>query len=679
MAYQGINTGTTQNDGTGDSLLVGGVKINDNFEELYNLLGDGINLPVGIVEEVTAGSNVSISTSYGSVEISVDEITNIDITATSMVVSGVSTLGVVTGATYYGDGSNLTGIANTENVSTNTLVVSGVSTLGVVTGATYYGDGSNLTGIVGGGGTANVSTNTLVVSGVSTLGVVTGATYYGDGSNLTGIANTANVSTNTLVVSGVSTLGIVTGATYYGDGSNLTGIVGSGGTANVSTNTLVVSGVSTLGIVTGATYYGDGSNLTGIIASGVGLTVQDGGVSRGTASIINFDSNLTVTNVSGGIATVTASAGSGSTANISADSLVVTGVSTLGIVTGATYYGDGSNLTGISGGSDSPWASDSVGIYTSKNLAVGGALTASSDYAVSAEGSARFFQIGTGNDLVLTGTGGNDGTYLFNSSRVGFVTESGFTVYFNIGVSAGGTSYSLYDEDGSVGHFIAYNIDDAQWYIYIGAGSTTGALSAGQFSAGYSSSTSDSETNDGQERPASSANISYPGSEIDDNTLVTISSDTGSISAASSITASTFYGDGSNLTGSNTLQSRTTVSGSTTSIENNGIGNTEITGFKSYALMKVGLSTAGWLRIYTDSASRLADVSRSVGEDPTPGSGVITEVVTTGISTTQIISPFVTGGNLDEPVNDTIYVAITNQSGTTQSINTNLTILKLED
>ena len=112
----------------------------------------------------------------------------------------------------------------------------------------------------------------------------------------------------------------------------------------------------------------------------------------------------------------------------------------------------------------------------------------------------------------------------------------------------------------------------------------------------------------------------------------------GSISAASSITASTFYGDGSNLTGSNTLQSRTTVSGSTTSIENNGIGNTEITGFKSYALMKVGLSTAGWLRIYTDSASRLADVSRSVGEDPTPGSGVITEVVTTGISTTQIIS-----------------------------------------
>ncbi len=126
------------------------------------------------------------------------------------------------------------------------------------------------------------------------------------------------------------------------------------------------------------------------------------------------------------------------------------------------------------------------------------------------------------------------------------------------------------------------------------------------------------------------------------------------------------------------LQSRTTVSGTTASLANNGIGNTNITGFKSYALMKVGLSTAGWLRIYTDSASRVADASRSIGIDPLPGSGVIAEVVTTGISTTQIISPFVMGGNLDDPADTTIYAAITNLSGSTQSITANLTILQLE-
>lgn len=126
------------------------------------------------------------------------------------------------------------------------------------------------------------------------------------------------------------------------------------------------------------------------------------------------------------------------------------------------------------------------------------------------------------------------------------------------------------------------------------------------------------------------------------------------------------------------LQQRTIVSGSTTSIVNNGIGNTNITGFKSYALMKVGLSTAGWLRLYTDSASRAADASRSQGIDPTPGSGVIVEVITTGLSTSQIISPFVMGGNLNDPADTTIYAAIKNLSGSTQSIAVNLTILQLE-
>ena len=132
------------------------------------------------------------------------------------------------------------------------------------------------------------------------------------------------------------------------------------------------------------------------------------------------------------------------------------------------------------------------------------------------------------------------------------------------------------------------------------------------------------------------------------------------------------------FSGSNTLKSRTIVSGATTSIVNNGIGNTDITGFKSYSLMKVGLSTAGWLRLYTDSASRSIDASRSIGIDPMPGSGVIAEVITTGISTTQIITPFVMGGNLDEPTSTTIYAAITNLSGVTTSISVNLTILQLE-
>jgi hypothetical protein len=145
----------------------------------------------------------------------------------------------------------------------------------------------------------------------------------------------------------------------------------------------------------------------------------------------------------------------------------------------------------------------------------------------------------------------------------------------------------------------------------------------------------------------------------------------GDATFAGIVTATSFQGDGSLLT-------RTLVTGSTSSITNNQIGNIDINGFKSYALMKVGITTAGWIRLYTDSTSRSNDVGRSVGIDPTPGSGVIAEVVTTGISTTKIISPFVMGGNMNDPVNTTIYASITNLSGTTQTITAYLTILKLE-
>ena len=147
---------------------------------------------------------------------------------------------------------------------------------------------------------------------------------------------------------------------------------------------------------------------------------------------------------------------------------------------------------------------------------------------------------------------------------------------------------------------------------------------------------------------------------------------------ASSDITSTGVVTATSFDGSNVLKSRTTVTGSTPSIANNGIGNTDITGFKSYGLIQVGLSTAGWLRIYTDNAARANDVNRSVGEDPTPGDGVIADIVTTGVSTTKNITPFTFGGNLDNPVSDKIYVAVTNQSGTTQAISVNLTILKLE-
>jgi hypothetical protein len=69
MAKLGISTGTAPNDGSGDNLLAGAVKINSNFSEIYTLFGDGTQLnsiggPLGA--STTAGihtlKNVGIGT-----------------------------------------------------------------------------------------------------------------------------------------------------------------------------------------------------------------------------------------------------------------------------------------------------------------------------------------------------------------------------------------------------------------------------------------------------------------------------------------------------------------------------------------------------------------------------------------------------------------------------------------
>ena len=47
MALLGISTGTTPNDGTGDSLIVGADKVNKNFQEIYNAIGNGTTIFAG--------------------------------------------------------------------------------------------------------------------------------------------------------------------------------------------------------------------------------------------------------------------------------------------------------------------------------------------------------------------------------------------------------------------------------------------------------------------------------------------------------------------------------------------------------------------------------------------------------------------------------------------------------
>ena len=81
MAKQGINTGTSPNDGTGDTLLAGTLKINDNFNEIYDVFGDGSNLVSFVSFASTAGysTNCGIATTSTYATIAGIVTNNIDI------------------------------------------------------------------------------------------------------------------------------------------------------------------------------------------------------------------------------------------------------------------------------------------------------------------------------------------------------------------------------------------------------------------------------------------------------------------------------------------------------------------------------------------------------------------------------------------------------------------------
>ena len=123
---------------------------------------------------------------------------------------------------------------------------------------------------------------------------------------------------------------------------------------------------------------------------------------------------------------------------------------------------------------------------------------------------------------------------------------------------------------------------------------------------------------------------------------------------------------------------RTTVSETTTVIATDVSDSISIVGFKAYMLMNIEASCEAWVRIYSDSASRTADASRSVLTDPLPGSGVIAEVVTTTGNLTQLITPGVYGFNNESPVTTDIFLSVTNLNASTQGVTVTLTLIQME-
>ena len=124
--------------------------------------------------------------------------------------------------------------------------------------------------------------------------------------------------------------------------------------------------------------------------------------------------------------------------------------------------------------------------------------------------------------------------------------------------------------------------------------------------------------------------------------------------------------------------SRSNVSGTTASLANLANGNITVSGYKSYILYKIATSCEAWVRVYTDSTSRTADASRSIGTDPLPGSGVIGEVLTTTGYLTQLITPGIIGFNNDSTPTTNVYMTVTNYNTYTQAVTVTLTLTQME-
>jgi len=251
--------------------------------------------------------------------------------------TGIVTAGIVTATKFYGDGSSLTNINITGNINLPT----GINTIGfitsrdiyatgIITANKFYGDGANLTGISASsivgvitysltsgiatsviGGIASVTQ--LSVSGISTLGTVeissgivtatTGVvTYYGDGSKLTGISASSIVGiTSYATSSGVSTSVIggigsitqlqVTGISTFVNGPVLIG----GGTSTGTTNQILQVGSSTT--IRGA--YISGS--LGIGTTNPTTKVEIDGVLGFSGSNVRIGDNTTGANLTSGL------------------------------------------------------------------------------------------------------------------------------------------------------------------------------------------------------------------------------------------------------------------------------------------------------------------------------------------------------------------------------------------
>ena len=358
-----------------------------------------------------AGNSVTISPTFGgNVVINPAGVGGIDnmvignITPKAANFTTVSATGNVTGNYFIGNGSQLTGIAasssNANALTGNTLssnvvissltqvgtlanlsVNGAISTTGTVTANQFTGSGAGLTNIPG----ANVSGSVSQANYANTANAVAG-------SNVSGIvaqATQANYANTANAVAGANVSGSVSQANYANTanavaGSNVSGIVAQATQANYANTANAVAGSNVSGIVAQATQANYANTANAVAGSNV-----SGIVAQATqANYANVANSVSSSNITGTVLSST----------VVASSLTQVGTLTSLTVTGS--IGGGNLLTNgvisttgnVIGGSLVATVATLIGNVVGGNILTGGAISATGNIAGS-------YFIGNGSQL----------------------------------------------------------------------------------------------------------------------------------------------------------------------------------------------------------------------------------------------------------------------------------------
>ena len=785
MTQQIINIGSTPNDRTGDTMVVGATKINANFTELYRLVNDRLVIQANALGGTTLASNV-VSSSLTSV----GTLTNLSVTnpITGSVTgnAGTVTNGLYRNVVYHDptwiaslnynkitgfplgfnstpagvgptgtlggvkvDGSSITIDANgvIRSFSTYTLPVASQSTLGGVRvdGTTVIMNGNVLSAISAiGTAAASALTGTTIASNVvnsslTRVGTLTSLSVNGDSNlggdlylsgNLTVNGSTTTVNSTTLNVDDknieLGSISSPSDITADGGGITLKGttdktITWISSTGRWTFNT-AVEATSFVGNASTATKFATAKNINGVAFDGSADITVTVDVSTLTGTTLNSTitsssltsvgtlANLTVTNaiagsVTGSAATLTTSRNiNGVAFNGSAD---ITVAAAAGTLTGSILAGNvlSSSLTSVGTIATGTWNATAIGptkggtglsAYTSGDIIYASATNVLSRLAKGVNGQVL---------TVVAGFPAYSDVPVYtlptaSTSTLGGVKVDGSTITISNGIITSTGGYTLPTASTTVlggvkidGSTITLNgSSQLVATAYSLPTATVGTINTGTLGGVKVDGTTITITNgvisgaNTYTLPAASTStlggvtVAAVGTSGLNNTSGAISLATAGTSQLGGVKVdgTTVTIDGSGVISSaSSLASRGTVTGTTASLANNATGNLTIVGFKGYILYKIQTSAGAWVRMYTDGASRTADASRLQTSDPSPGSGIIAEIITSGAQTI-VVGPGTIGFNNESSPTTNIELAVTNLSGSTATITVTLTILKIE-